>query len=98
MYKRQVCKLGAGVRSYGSIELWVDGQCVANDTGEIQYTDYGISGIPVFQVSRFAVKAIDENREVKAVINMIPDITDSDIEDIFNRRIIAEGYKTLEQF
>ena len=29
---------------------------------------------------------------------MIPDITDSDIEDIFNRRIIAEGYKTLEQF
>ena len=95
---KAVCKLGAGVRSYGSIELWVDGQCVANDTGEIQYTDYGISGIPVFQVSRFAVKAIDENREVKAVINMIPDITDSDIEDIFNRRIIAEGYKTLEQF
>lgn len=70
----------------------------SNDTGEIQYTDYGISGILVFQVSRFAVKAIDENREVKAVINMIPDITDSDIEDIFNRRIIAEGYKTLEQF
>ena len=29
---------------------------------------------------------------------MIPDLTDSDIEDIFNRRIIAEGYKTLEQF
>ena len=29
---------------------------------------------------------------------MIPDITDSDIEDIFNRRITAEGYKTLEQF
>ena len=31
------------------LERWVDGQCVANDTGEIQYTDYGISGIPVFQ-------------------------------------------------
>ena len=29
---KAVCKLGAGVRSHGSIELWVDGQCVANDT------------------------------------------------------------------
>ena len=96
--EKELYRIAAGVRSQGKIEIYIDGIKISEDTGEIQYTDYGISGIPVFQVSRFAVKAIDENREVKAVINMIPDITDSDIEDIFNRRIIAEGYKTLEQF
>ena len=47
----------AGVRIQGCVSLYVDGDCVCRDTGEIQLTQYGISGIPVFQVSRFAAKA-----------------------------------------
>ena len=45
------------------MELYVDDVKVAEDMGEIQYTDYGISGIPVFQISRYAVKALDEKKE-----------------------------------
>lgn len=52
---------------------FADGNPVASDTGEIQYTDYGISGIPVFQVSRYAVKAADSKRIVTAVVDMLPD-------------------------
>ena len=32
----------------------------AADTGELQLTAYGISGIPVFQISRYASKALYE--------------------------------------
>lgn len=95
---KAVCKLGAGVRSYGSIELWVDGQCVANDTGEIQYTDYGISGIPVFQISRYAVKALYEKKDVHVCIDMLPDIDDKEMEYILSYMVKQEGYKTVEQF
>lgn len=80
------------------VELYVDDVKVAEDMGEIQYTDYGISGIPVFQISRYAVKALDEKRNVYAVIDMLPDISDEELEYILDYRTEHEGYKTVEQF
>ena len=68
-----LCKAMSGVRSTGTVTVFADGNPVASDTGEIQYTDYGISGIPVFQVSRYAVKAADSKRIVTAVVDMLPD-------------------------
>ena len=62
----------AGIRVQGRVTLYAKGQKLAEDTGEIQLTNYGISGIPVFQVSRFAAKAIYEKKPVKAVLNSCP--------------------------
>lgn len=70
------CKVMSGVRSTGKVSVFVNDTCIASDTGEIQYTDYGISGIPVFQVSRHAVCAIDRKHTVKAVIDMLPDFSE----------------------
>ena len=95
---KELCRLAAGVRSHGKVELYVDDVKVAEDMGEIQYTDYGISGIPVFQISRYAVKALDEKRNVYAVIDMLPDISDEELEYILDYRTEHEGYKTVEQF
>ncbi|MCD8342270.1 MAG: aminoacetone oxidase family FAD-binding enzyme [Clostridiales bacterium] len=40
-----------GVRAQGRVTLLHDGQAVAAETGELQFTEYGLSGIPVFQLS-----------------------------------------------
>lgn len=45
---------------------------LASDKGELQLTDYGISGIPVFQVSRYASEALDRKQAVTAVIDFFP--------------------------
>ncbi len=95
---KKLCSIAAGVRSYGTVQIFIDGVKAAVDTGEIQYTDYGISGIPVFQVSRYAVKALDEKRDVQAYIDMLPDIDSVETEYILEYRIKNEGYKTAEQF
>ncbi|MFR7444569.1 MAG: hypothetical protein ACLUUO_15360 [Sellimonas intestinalis] len=56
--------------------LCADGEVRALDQGEIQFTDYGISGIPVFQISRFAAKALSEGTiEVRAELDFMPDFT-----------------------
>lgn len=39
----------AGVRTNAKVSVLVDGDCQAADTGELQLTNYGISGIPVFR-------------------------------------------------
>lgn len=66
-------KQTAGVRAEASVTLYVNDKCVDTDTGEVQFTDYGISGIPVFQVSRYASRALAEGNCVEAVLDLLPE-------------------------
>lgn len=64
----------AGVRTDVQVKILAEGEELASDCGELQLTDYGISGIPVFQVSRFAARALYEKKQVTAVIDFCPDM------------------------
>ncbi|MBR5337337.1 MAG: NAD(P)/FAD-dependent oxidoreductase [Lachnospiraceae bacterium] len=64
----------AGVRCDAHVSLFTDNNPVASDTGELQITDYGISGIPVFQVSRYASIALNEHKKVTVFIDFFPDL------------------------
>lgn len=75
-------KLASGVRTTGQADVYVNGKLEASDIGEIQFTDYGLSGIPIFQISRFAVKGISDGKDVKVKLNLLHDLSDKDIEDI----------------
>lgn len=88
----------AGVRVEGSVSLYVDGECQAKDQGEIQLTNYGISGIPVFQVSRYAAIGLYENRQVTAVLNFMPDFTEEQFLAFLKNRIETRPRKTTEEF
>ncbi len=41
-----------GVRAKGSVELWQNGKMLASENGEIQFTESGLSGICIFDLSR----------------------------------------------
>lgn len=69
----------AGVRAKGVVSVITE-ECIASDRGEIQFTRDGLSGIPVFNVSRFISRAISEGRDVKLVLDLMPDMSISDIE------------------
>ncbi|MBO5068801.1 MAG: NAD(P)/FAD-dependent oxidoreductase [Roseburia sp.] len=45
---------------------------ICTEQGELQLTDYGISGIPVFQISRYATRALHEGKKVYASIDFMP--------------------------
>lgn len=62
----------AGVRCEARVSLYSGRERLAWDQGELQLTDYGISGIPVFQVSRYASKALAFKTPVRAVIDFLP--------------------------
>lgn len=48
------CKSLKGARCRGTVALLGDGKVLGQETGEIQFTEYGLSGICVFQLSRMA--------------------------------------------
>lgn len=96
--KEKFFKSIAGVRADGRVSLWVDGQCIAADRGELQITNYGISGIPVFQVSRYAAELLYEQKEVKAVLDFMPDFTEEQMTAFLRTRASARPEKSAEQF
>lgn len=65
----------AGIRTEAALELSVDGLCVDREAGELQLVDYGISGIPVFQLSRYAAYALQEGKKAAVYINFLPGFT-----------------------
>ncbi len=69
----------AGVRCDGRVTLFVDQKEVASDTGELQFTDYGVSGIPIFQVSRYAARALLKKQQVTACIDFLPAYSTDDV-------------------
>ena len=60
------------VRCDAKVSLFVDGQNLKEDIGEIQLTANGISGICVFNISGLASKNISFGKRVEVVINFLP--------------------------
>lgn len=82
-------KLTAGVRTPAKVDLYIDDKLVCSDRGELQLTAYGISGIPVFQISRYATLALKKQQSVTAVIQYVPDLYETMeqlMEVVWNRR------------
>lgn len=88
----------AGVRSDGQIQLYVEGKLAACDKGELQLTDYGISGIPTFQVSRYASVALHRKQKVTAVVNFLPAMSRGEAWDMLEKRFDLMEGKTCRQF
>lgn len=53
VYTKEKYKNLKGVRAKGDISLIADNKVLKKRSGEIQFTDYGLSGICVFEISRF---------------------------------------------
>ena len=57
----------SGVRCDANISLYINNKLITEEFGELQLTDYGISGIPVFQLSRYVSYGIYEKKKVLPV-------------------------------
>ena len=77
--KDTIGKIWSGVRVQAAVSLISDGKCMSKDKGEVQLTDYGISGIPVFQVSRYASYSLLKKKKTEAVIDFMPSMTKNEL-------------------
>lgn len=68
----------SGIRFFGNVKLLINNEVVQQEEGEIQINDYGFSGIPIMQISSFAIRELSDNKNVSIKINYLPNIA-SDI-------------------
>lgn len=88
----------AGLRTWAKVSVKSEDTILSQDTGEIQFTQNAISGIPVFQVSRYAIRAIDHSKKVMAILDFMPDMSEKQLQEFLYQRKARETYKTLQQF
>jgi len=89
-----------GIRAKAKVKLIENGKIISEDIGEVQFTDNALSGICVFNISRFAKKGM------KIVLDLMPEYSEDEIikmikEDVaseiflgmLNKRVYAQAFK-----
>jgi len=88
----------AGIRTEAALELFIDGRKERAVRGELQLTDYGISGIPVFQFSREAAYALLYRKKVSVRIDFLPDYEEDAYRRFWESRFDTGKEQALERF
>ncbi len=96
------CKAIAGIRCDANIHIFAGENMLVQERGELQLTDYGISGIPVFQLSGLVNKYMLKKQgcNMIAKIDFLPDISEGRLEELFRERCKGVLYQngTVEEF
>ena len=97
--KGQFLKRAAGVRCRAAVTLYTgnDKKQIreGREEGEVQMTDYGISGIPVMQISGMAARLLESKQRVFVQIDFLPEFTDSAFSDEIERRMREDRSQML---
>lgn len=89
----------AGIRTQGKVTLVSsESEVLGSDTGELQLTAYGLSGIPVFQVSYLASRELSQKRKVNALLDFMPDYDEDSLKSLLmnRKRLLAD--RCMDQF
>lgn len=75
-----------GIRINANVILIINGKAAREETGDVMFFDYGLSGPPVFQLSTSAAYALNEGKRVFAEIDMAVPYSDGDLFDYIKKR------------
>lgn len=86
-----------GIRFDGVVKGLTDKKLIREDEGEILFTDYGISGPPILQISRNVIEELNKGIKVYVSVDMFPNSSKSDLYDLLSVRFNKIGYKSIEE-
>ncbi|QAA30439.1 NAD(P)/FAD-dependent oxidoreductase [Clostridium manihotivorum] len=89
----------SGIKFDGFGEVIVNGTSMRKEFGEILFTDYGISGPPILQLSRIASYELSKYKNVAISIDMMPGRSIDDLHNFFEAHWAMVSHRTvLESF
>lgn len=65
-------KIWAGVRTEAKVTLYENGNKLREEHGELQLTNYGLSGICIFNLSNLVSRGLHNNKQEQIFINFLP--------------------------
>ena len=94
--------LFAGLRTVAEVKAiaYEDGkeESIGREIGEIQFTEQGLSGIPVMQLSGKVARAIDEGKKVDFLLDFYYETSESELLEILKKRRIVLADRTSDKY
>ena len=87
----------SGVKFLGEASLFIDGKFIKKDKGDILFTDYGISGPPILQLSRGAIGGLLDNRDVEIRVSILHGEDHSEVLNYLYYRFGLMGDKSVSE-
>ncbi len=93
-------KTAQGMRAKASAMLYVDGQMVRKEDGEVLFCDYGISGIAVMQLSGIVSKLFADGKkhDIRLKLDLASEYSFDELYDFLEKRAESLSHYTLENF
>lgn len=84
----------SGIKFEGSCEIFVDNSSMKKASGEILFTDYGISGPPILQISRIASKYSSTNK-VLLKLDLFPQWNNDELKEFIENHWGTFSYRSI---
>ncbi|HHY90807.1 MAG TPA: aminoacetone oxidase family FAD-binding enzyme, partial [Clostridiales bacterium] len=85
-----------GVKFVGTAELLHQNKSIAKDRGDILFGNYGVSGPPIFQISRKAGELLQKGELPVLKITIMDQMTKEDMQKLLMIRFANQPKKTIE--
>lgn len=85
----------SGIKFEGMAHMIVDGQTKRSEYGEILFTDYGISGPAILQLSRVASYNLAQDKSVVISVDLMPSRSEEEVVDFLETHWGTFGYRTV---
>lgn len=86
-----------GVKFVGTAGIYHKDKLIIQDQGDILFTDYGISGPPILQISRKAIEMINKDIDIELRISIIHTKTAGELNEYLISRFEIMHDKTIEE-
>ncbi|MGN0448607.1 MAG: aminoacetone oxidase family FAD-binding enzyme [Acutalibacteraceae bacterium] len=84
-----------GVRQKGNFSLILNGKLIAEEKGEMQFTDYGLSGIAIMQFSSH-IAHLENPQNIEIVCDFVPEFSEIEIFKAIKSYISHNPYNKTE--
>ncbi len=92
------CKMMTGTRVKALASIYVEGKLKRSEYGEVLFTEDGLSGPTVFQLSRIAAKSKLDNKHTKVKVDLLSELEQSEVINMIYARISNRPERTIETF
>lgn len=91
------CKMIKGTKVKANVMIFVEGTLQREEYGEVLFTEDGLSGPPIFQVSRIASLATLKQQKVEVLLDLLPSFSEDELISKIYERIDSYPERTIEQ-
>lgn len=85
----------SSIKIQGEVHIHVNGKTMGSENGEIAFTDYGISGPPILQLSRVAAYHLERGENVTLSVDLMPARTEEEVVEFLEMHWENFGHRTV---